>query len=216
MNPANLQTMLFDLGELQSLDQTRAESLVEPLLPYFAEAFYGAFTEFRLNVEESTRLKFDGRVRGQVVTRLAWAHVRDQLTEWGEVEFSNKLGFFKVIVDNEIVIRFKRLNADLLADSKDTDQSRAWFGNKHIDGINDDLLRLTFGYRPERNWMSCHNYYLTHQSSFKSLAWVSTVKVVDAHIAIEADDEKGRPAHGLPGIEIKPLLPRAVDLEEQA
>lgn len=216
MNLANPQTMLFDLGEPQSFDQARAEASVEPLLPYFAEAFFGAFTEFRLGVEEATRAKFGGRVRGQVVTELAWAHVQDQLTEWEEIEFCNKLGFFKVIVADEIVIRFKRLSGDLLADSNDTDQSRAWFSNQHIDGIDDDLLRLTFGYRPERNWMSCNNYYLTHQSSFKSLAWVSTVNVIDSDVEIVTDDERGQSAHGLPGIEIKPLLTKAIELEEQA
>lgn len=64
--------------------------------------------------------------------------------------------------------------------------------------------------------MSCNNYYLTHQSSFKALAWVSRVNVVDASVVIATDDEKGRPAHGLPGIEIKPLLPKAIELEDQA
>jgi len=207
--------MLFEVGEPQSFDQARAEMLVEPLLPYFAEAFHGAFTEFRLGVDETTRAKFSGRVRGQVVTELAWVHVQDQLTEWDEIEFCSKLGFFKVIVDSEIVIRFKRLNADLLAKS-DTDQSKAWFGNQHIDGIDDSLLRLTFGYRPERNWMTCDSYYLTHQSSCQSLAWASTVSVVNADVLVDADDDISQAAHGLPGIEIKPLLPKAIELEEQA
>ena len=64
--------------------------------------------------------------------------------------------------------------------------------------------------------MSCHHYYLTHQSSFKSLAWVSSISVVDQDFAIETADEKGQPAHGLPGIEIKPLLPKAIELKDQA
>ena len=200
----SIQRMLFCSDQNREANQQRAVELVEPLLPNIAAGFESAFNEFRNNILVETRSKLYPAVRGQNVTCLIWENVRDQLTDFN-VEFCDNLGFFKVIVANEIVIRFKRLNGELLATSKDTEQAKNWFANEPISGVADHLMRVNFGYRPEHDWLSCQEFYLTHQTGFTTSGWVSDV-TVDASESVPTSN-----SFGLPQVQISPLDPPVVN-----
>lgn len=199
-----IQAFLFDTDCPGNISQQRAQELVEPYLAGFARATQAAFRGLN-SMDREVRDKLRPSVRGQVVTDLIWSHVQDELTEMDGVEFCQRLNFFKAIIVGEVVVRFKRLNNHLLAASEGTDQAVAWFGNQPISGIPSHLLRLNFGYRPDSHWLSCSEFYVTHQSSFKTLAWHSPLQNV------YADNETERSAHGLPPIEI---VPKATPVRE--
>lgn len=215
MNSASPQQLLFDMSKNVGMDQREAESLVEPFLPHLATAMEEAFKEYG-RVDSETRQKLAGGAHGQVGTRLIWEHVRDQLTGEPGVVFCDKLGFLKVVIDNQIILRFKRLNCDLLARSQGSSQAKAWFGNEPVRGIDSNLTRLTFGYRPESNWLTCEQFYVTHQSSFQSLSWASELIVVAAGSEEESVDSAAQ--HSLPDIRLKSLLrkPENADAEREA
>ena len=207
-----IQGLLFQPGTPGSGSQARSQELVEPFLPHLASAFQGAFNEFSQNVTQDTRLKLYGPTRGQIVTNLTWEHVRDALTGLDGIGFCDQLGFFKVLIENEIVIRFKRLNHQLLAASEDTPQALAWFANEPIRNFDPSLFRVNLGYRPDGDWLSCSEFYLTHQASFTALDWVS-----DIHVLTDADaDQIESPADGLPRVEITPLQRPVIQIRDQA
>jgi len=197
------QKLLFVEESIHHVSQERAQELIEPLLQSLTRAMFGAFDQFRDDVGKDTHAVLSRRVKGSNVTDLIWEHVRDNLTGEPGVQFCDKLNFFKVVVANELVIRFKRLSSDLLVLPSHTVQAVSWFCNEPIDGFDNNLLRVNFGYRPERDWLSCKEFFLTHQSSTKSICWSSRLELADETLPFssEASDKP----HGLSAIKIIPV-----------
>lgn len=175
-----IQQFLFPANPDATVSQKRAEEILKPYLGMISEAIDAAFKEFLAKSDPSLRRKLLSSTRGQVVTNLIWEAVRDNLTGADkDIVFCDKLGFLKVIFNDEIVVRFKRLNAERLASSQRTEQALAWFSNRPLQGIADKLLRVNFGYRPEPNWATCSQFFLTHQRSFSALDWCTEFQLVD-------------------------------------
>lgn len=204
------QPFLFEDCAPTSISQERAQELLEPRLPMLTNALQGAFDEFKTGITPGTRRKLKNGVRGQNVTNLIWEHVRDEFTGCEGIEFCDRLGFFKLLIENEVIVRFKRLNSNLLAMSKATEQAVAWFGNEPLAGISDTLLRVNFGYQPEAGWTSCEKFYLTHQSSFSRVSWVSRLQV------LRDEPVSSSPPHGLRAIEIIPISSPSSQRREHA
>jgi hypothetical protein len=196
-----IQQFLFPANPDASVSQKRAEEILKPYLGMISEAVNAAFMEFLAKIDPSLRRKLLTSTRGQVVTNLIWEAVRDNLTGADkDIVFCDKLGFLKIIFNDEIVVRFKRLNAERLAASQGSEQALAWVSNRPLHGIADHLLRVNFGYRPEQNWATCSQFFLTHQRSFTTLDWCTEFQLVDE--PIDSQNEIA-PFDGPRGPEIK-------------
>ncbi len=216
MQNAQYQHFLFATSNPPIVDQRRAQEVIEPYLPDIAMAFQQAFEKFA-GLDLDARARMRSGTKGHNVNDFVCSYVADALQGLPQIECCERLNFFKLIIKDEVVIRFKRLQNDLLARSAPSDQAKAWFSNSPIPGIPDHWLRCNFGYIPKSTWMACDHYYFTHQSSFYSLDWVSDVFVkhpgmltgqVGSFVA-------GQREHGLPPqIEIVPRVERAIDLDQ--
>lgn len=210
-DPVHVQMQIFDTGTPGRMSQEEAINVAEHYYRYFVVAVYDALDIYHENPNTFTE-KIAPFVKGQCVTNLIWANVRESLVGFEGVEFCDKLNFFKLILGNKVIVRFKRLNRGLLAISEATDQAVNWFGNAPLEGIDSRLTRLTFGYQPEENWVDCTNFFLTHQTGFKTLDWA---------VKIDGGDRSDRSGHfpsgtGFrpPAVPIIPLLSPARALRE--
>ncbi len=129
------------------------------------------------------------------------------------IEFCDELHFFKVRIEDRLIVRFKRLNKNLLAISEDTDQALAWFANEPLRNIPSHLLRLNFGYQPSWDWKSCNAFFLTHQASFTHLEWASSIPNYADASGIVTSTQDGSD-HGLKPVKIVPLAQPAAELSD--
>ncbi len=89
-------------------------------------------------MEKFAGLDLDARARmksgtkGHNVNDFVCSYVADALQGLPQIECCERLNFFKLIIRDEVVIRFKRLQNDLLARSAPSDQAKAWFSNSPI------------------------------------------------------------------------------------
>lgn len=131
------------------MDLPTARRLLEPHAPQFNAAWDHALTMFN-----GTSDQFRAATRAVTRANIMHDHSSDFLrTALGGVPgitFCERLGFFKIYVENEhgdvAVVRNKHLDLNYLASNVKTEQQQRWYAHDPMEDIRNEATRLTIGY----------------------------------------------------------------------
>lgn len=138
---------LFPWVHHDQLSQDSCIHLLAPHFDVFSGALFGAWNRWMDSIHPDTRADISTMQRGGVIYDLACARARVLIATQEGLEPCDELGFFKVYVQDQLVVRFKKLRNDYSVNlSGATDQCREFYHNSDLSGIRGHCQRLTCGY----------------------------------------------------------------------
>lgn len=184
MSP-NLPKPLFQFNEIRpgGLGAEKAELILRPYSETLAACCIQGLRDYHAWISPEGQVRQSSAAAAFDINCFLVERVREAIRGWDGVEADDECGFFKVYVGEEIALRFKKVNRKLLAANVETNQQRDWYNNCPINGIRNECMRLTLGYRVSFDRSMIETTVVTHQYSRENLAW---------HFPIELHEETYR------------------------
>src|SRR6266540_5726293 len=136
---------LFDFWPDHLLTKDDAERILKPYVDRLVRCWRDAWDEWE-SLPAETRGKLHPRDRAGVLHSLAISRAKLSFAEAAAVDVCMELGFFKLYIEDKIVLGLKRLGRDHLARNIKTKQQRRYDWHYPVPGIRNALTRLTAGY----------------------------------------------------------------------
>ncbi|MBX3440860.1 MAG: hypothetical protein KF774_00535 [Planctomyces sp.] len=130
------------------LTKEAAQALLMAVSDLFYEAIHAAWDEW-LSLPVNTRLKISAMQRGGFVHDLIVFHAKDKLSTASKIEIAQTTPFFAVYVNDDTIVRFKKLQEDYVAVPA-TEHGKLFYNNAPMSCLRPFCNRLTCGYVLDR------------------------------------------------------------------
>ena len=187
---------------------TEVQAILAPYSSELVDCIETGWHDYHSEVTESGRARLEARTRASIVSDFARDRAMNVFSGRPGLRPCMDLGFFKVYVDDRIVIRFKKLDSELLAANVQTEQQRDWFNNEPIRGMQNDCLRLTVGYRLTPAADQIADILITWQPSWRVIGWYFSILGEPGEQVRPIDSPIGPQPMPLPQVEIIPRIGR--------
>lgn len=155
---------------------------LKPYMPIVKECWHGGMVDFKGEITERGRGRLSPISRGANVNDFAVAIAKELFASHPEVRFCEELGFAKWYFPGGIVGRFKKLDWDRLAIGIKSPQAKKYYANAALAGIDNDAMRITFGYLAHKVTKDIEEVCVTFQWSPNNLAWFHRIDDTDGGI----------------------------------
>jgi hypothetical protein len=166
-----VQGFLFQPWPEGLLSQDKAQRLMAQYADRFSQIWRDAWGIWEQGIAPELRSYLRPSTRSGIIHDAAVARAREILAEDEGIEFCKHLGFAKIYVEGIAVIRLKRVGRDHLAKNIKTRQQRRWYAHKPIDGVRDDVTRLTVGYTLNATQTDLDRIVVSLQYGLKDLVY---------------------------------------------
>jgi hypothetical protein len=208
------QGRLFDFGQPEGTPgQREALAILTPHFPDLIDSVETGWRDFNSEVTESGRARMEARTRANIVSDFTRDRAIALFSGRSGVRPCLALGFFKLYVDDRVVLRIKKLDGDLLPTNVQTDQQRDWYNNEPVVGVPSECLRLNLGYRLDAAADRIADIVITWQPSWRVLGWYYSILDEPGEQIRPIDSPTGPQPMPLPQVEI---IPRIAKTGEQA
>lgn len=134
----------------------------------FVEQVFGETPERRAAFTPTTRANMLYDRMAQVLQQALDGHPRIQLRHRGRM--------LRLILDQRLLIRFKKLDDSLRAKNVHTDSQRLDYYQMWLPGMEEPVLtKLTFGYRLNETKTSIAGAYITCPKSWRENHWTAAI-----------------------------------------
>jgi hypothetical protein len=166
---------LFDMTPEGSPGQEEAMAAIERIRGLLRDTWFAGMDEWKEQVTKRAKDQLTNRSRACCLNDFAVEAAKQRLVGIDGIDLCAALGFFKIYLDDKYVLRLKRLNRNRLARNVKTDQQRAYYRNRPVEGIRNYCTRLTAGYMLTPAEDEIEDILITSQFGTRTLVWSSSI-----------------------------------------
>jgi hypothetical protein len=122
------------------------QPILDPFVDRFATCWQRGWGRWD-GLAEDDRSRLSPIARAVFVQNIAVSFVKETFAGVDGIVTCEELGFFKVYIQNAVILRMKRLDRDYLASNVETEQQKRYYRQLPMAGIINGLPRISLGYR---------------------------------------------------------------------
>ncbi|WP_339747121.1 hypothetical protein [uncultured Rubinisphaera sp.] len=165
-----VQHSLFTDKSDRIRDQAKVSKILQPFVSDLATSVVKGYTDVYAFVSSEGIGRASNCSLANLLNCYIIERAKERFVSLEQVQICKQMNIFKLIINDEIVVRFKKLRQDYTVMPSRTKQSRDWFTNCPIAGIPDHLLRVNVGYQLNQDH-DIVDIAVTHQSTTECVAW---------------------------------------------
>jgi hypothetical protein len=176
-----------------------SKQILSPLIHKLLDACDIAFEAFQKE-NYSCLYKYSSRTKASILRDYIVFEMKRLEDEYANVRCVNKSGLTVLAIDEEVALRIKKMDKNLLTSNHSTTQSLAFESQQlNLPGI-EGVTYLNLGYVMNKTGTNIDGVYITCPNGYKSIAWFirldeeigTTVEVTE--LPLSTDTEKRRVA----------------------
>jgi len=154
---------------MTQISQDEVENLLDPLTDIFRECMDAAWETYRTKYAEFSVIHHP-RTRANIVYDHIIANLRTRLDRVGGVRFVEQRGLIALLVEGQLLLKFKKLTKGRLSRNIPTRQSRTFALQLPLPGLPGALANLVVGYQLNELQTDIAGIHVTCPT-LDSLAW---------------------------------------------
>lgn len=162
----------FNLFRFEMPSKWTREKAWEVFQPYASRCFlstHAGHDDWHNNTTEWMRGRLQVGDEAMSIASLIYRQVEEHFHDEKNACLSRQLGMRLLIIEDSIVVRFKRLDSNFTACPTNSPQDARWWRHEPIDHFPNYLLRLTVGHTLEGD--NIDQVFLTWQPNVSRLGW---------------------------------------------
>jgi hypothetical protein len=151
---------------MKRLIRTLEESklILEPVHKLLVECIENGFYDYlKINDFANENLPFvdlKARTKGSLIHDLIRSKIIQEFSSYDNLKVGEFNNVFGINLQNELFIRFKKMDKNFNVSSLSTKQHRKYLGQQQISGFPEEPTLLFAGYIPNEAWTSLNGIYL--------------------------------------------------------
>jgi hypothetical protein len=143
------------------------EEAQQALTPYYdklANAVLEGFNDYlkvhNCAAERIGFVEYEIRTKANLVHDHIKIRIKEAFFDVSEVETGKWKGIFAVKINDDLFIRFKKLNDDYSASNFQTNQTKNFLNQLALEGFPEEPTFLFAGYQPDKTWTGIKGIYI--------------------------------------------------------
>ena len=160
------------------LTLSESQKCLDPYYSKIATAVLEGFNDYlkiaSCTVDKVGFIEYKTRTKANMIHDCITMRVKQSFNDEIEIEVGEWNGIFGIKINEDLFIRFKKLNEDYSPSSAATKQSKKYLNQHPIDGLPEEPMFLFAGYTPDKTWTKITGIYIACWNGEQS-QWVEEI-----------------------------------------
>lgn len=149
--------IIISMSSIYTLSKEQAKDLLKPYAQLFYDAIIGGFDDYKLN-DSSRGHIHNNCVKSNLVRSYVLARIKQTVAQYSELKFMEQKRMFAVIVEDKVILRFKKLNNRFRSENIKTKQVAA-FRNRNLTFQGLRALPVDAGWKVDDFYSEIHDVH---------------------------------------------------------
>jgi len=172
-----------------------AQQILAPHYDKLANAVLEGFNDYlkvrNCAAERVGFVEYEIRTKANLIHDHIKNRIKEAFFDVSEVETGKWKGIFAVKINDDLFIRFKKLNDDYSSSNSQTKQTKNFLNQLVLDGFPEEPTFLFAGYQPDRTWTGIKGVYIACWEG-EQIQWVEEIlsKVSSVQTTLPLHDQR--------------------------